>query len=537
MSYVAALFGGGVFLLYALSGFGNRPHLADQGVKDKILHLANASEPSGIDLQTTTGVPESKIQMALTEGLVSENPLTSEPAPGVAESWDISEDGTVYTFHFRDALWSNGDPVTAQDFVLSYKRALSVELGNEYSYMLFGMVNAEAFFKGKVDDFDEVGVKALDDKTLRITLSSPMPYFLGLINHHSWWPVHIASILKHGGFADRTNPWARLGTFVGNGPFVLSEWKVNTVLSVRKNPLYWDADTVKLEGISFYPIESLDTEERAFRAGQIHKTNKLPLPKIPFYIAEKNPELLNVPYLGSYHYMLNTRLDLFKDKRVRKALSLSIDRESIVRNVTGAGELAAYSIVPPNCAGYTTRITDGFDIPEAQRLLAEAGYPGGKGFPSFSILYNTLESHKSIAEAIQQMWKDNLGINVGLENQEWKVFLQSKLRGEFELARQGWIGDYVDPNTFMDLYTSNSGNNHTGWANDEFDALIAAAAKESDPQQRLEIFHQAETILADEVPFIPIYFYMSTYLIDQRVKGWHPNLRDEQPYKYVYLEE
>ncbi len=535
--YGLAMLGGGVFLLYALSGFGNRPRLIDQGVKDKILHMGNGSEPSGIDVHLTTGVQEHAIQMALTEGLMSEDPITLDPVPGMAERWDISEDGTVYTFYLRDALWSNGDSVTAQDFALSFKRALSASIGSEYSYMLFPLVNGEAYFKGEVEDFDQVGAKALDDKTLQITLEYSIPYFLSLINHHSWYPVHIASVEANGGFADRSNTWARLGTFVGNGPFVLHEWNVNSVLSVRKNPLYWDADSVKLNGINFYHIESLDTEERAFRAGQIHKTYKLPLPKIPHYIAEKDPRLLNAPYLGTYQYALNTSIKGLDDKRVRKALSMSIDRDSIVRNVTGAGEFPSYSIVPPDCAGYNSRSKVEYDVPEAQRLLAEAGYPGGEGFPKFSILYNTLESHKSIAEAIQQMWKENLGIEVGLENQEWKVYLDSKVRGDFDIVRFGWIGDYVDPNTFMDLYTGNSGNNNTRWASKEYDSLVVAASKENDPEKRLEIFQKAEEILVDEVPFIPIYYYMSTYLVDQRVKGLYPNLLDHHPYKHVYLEE
>ncbi|MCH6255404.1 peptide ABC transporter substrate-binding protein [Puniceicoccaceae bacterium K14] len=525
-----------ILLLYVLSGFGDRPRLADDGAKRQILHIANGSEPSGIDTHLTTGVTEHAIQMALTEGLVSEDPVNLDPVPGIAHSWDTSEDGTVYTFHLRDALWSNGDPITAQDFVLSFKRALSPKLGNEYTYMLYYLVNGEAFFKGEVE-FNEVGAKALDDKTLQLTINEPTPFFLSLLNHHSWYPVHVATVLENGDLDSRSNKWAREDTFVGNGPFVIDEWKVNNVFSVRKNPLYWDADRVKLQGIRFYPLESLDTEERAFRAGQVHKTDKLPLPKIPFYIERNDPNLLLAPYLGSYHYSINTTRPPFNDKRVRQALSLSIDRESIVKNVSRAGEQAAYSIVPPDCAGYTPRQLFEKDIVKAQRLLAEAGFPGGEGFPEFNILYNTLESHKSIAEAIQQMWRKNLGIDVGLENQEWKVYLTSKMNMDYDIARYGWIGDYVDPTTFLGLYTSYSGNNNSGWGSQEYDDLLAKAAKAKSLEERMEYFHQAEKILADESPFIPIYYYMSSYLLDSRIKGWYPNLLDHHPYKYVYFEE
>lgn len=526
-----------VLLLYVLSGFGNRRERVDAGVRDQVLHIANGTEPEDIDPHLTTGVTEFNIQLALIEGLVSENPRDLTPEPGVAKSWEISEDGTIYTFHLRDARWSNGDPITAEDFVLSYQRALSPRLANEYAYMLFYVVNAREYFNGELDDFGQVGLEALDEKTLRITLNHSTPFFLSLLNHHSWYPVHPPTIRKYGGFDDRRNEWTRPGKFVGNGPFVLEQWKINNVLVVRKNPNYWDAARVRLEKIYFYPIESLDTEERAFRVGQVHKTNKIPLSKIPGYIERDAPELLNAPYLGTYHYMFNTSLPALQDKRVRKALNLAIDRESIVRNVTRGGEKAAYSLVPPGCAGYDSRHQVEYNIEKARKLLAEAGYPGGKGFPEYSILYNTLESHKTIAEAIQQMWKNNLGINVKLENQEWKVYLNSKTEGDFEMVRFGWIGDYVDPNTFLDLYTRESGNNNSNWWSDDYDELLAEANRTGDPEKRFELMQQAEKILLDELPIMPIYYYTSTYLLDPRVKGWYPTLLDHHPYKYVYLEE
>ena len=526
-----------VLSMYVLSGFGTRERLADEGVRNQILYLANGTEPEEIDPHVSTGVQEDNIIRALIEGLVSEAPEDLQPVPGMAERWDISEDGRIYTFHLREAQWSNGDPVTAQDFVLSYQRALTPSLACEYAYMLYYMVNAEAFNQGRITDFSEVGAQALDPRTLRITLNHPTPFFLSLLNHYSWFPVHVASIRKHGGFAERQNQWTRPENFVGNGPFLLEDWQVNNVLIVRKNPAYWDADRVRLRKIYFYPIESLDTEERAFRAGQVHKTNKLPLPAIPAYLERDAPELFNAPYLGTYFYMLNTTLPALRDKRVRQALNLSIDRRSIVENVTRGGEMPAFHFVPPNCAGYNSRHQLDFNIPQAQQLLAEAGYPGGRGFPTFSLLYNTLESHKTIAEAVQQMWKENLGINIQLENQEWKVYLNSKTSMDFEMVRFGWIGDYVDPNTFMDLWIKESGNNNSGWSSPEYDRLIAEAGRATDREQRFEYFQQAEKILLEDVPIVPIYFYTSIYLLDPRVKNWYPTLIDHHPYKYVYLEE
>ncbi len=526
-----------VAILYVLSGFGHRERRADDGVEKDILHIANGSEPEDIDPHITTGVTEFAIQMALFEGLVSEDPVDLHPVPGVAESWEISDDGLVYTFHFRDAKWSNGDPVTAKDFELSYKRALSPAMGNEYAYMLFYLENGEAYFKGEIDDFSDVGATALDDKTLELRLHSPTPFFLSLLTHHSWYPVHIASVLAHGELDSRSNKWTRPKNFVGNGPFVLKDWVVNHVLTVEKNPLYWDAEQVSLKEIRFYPIESLDTEERAFRAGQIHKTNKLPLNKIPVYIENQDPNLLTAAYLGNYHYILNTDRPPLDDVRVRRALNMSIDRDSIVKNVTRGGEVPAYSLVPPDCAGYNSRYKIEYNPEKARQLLAEAGYPNGEGFPSFSILYNTLESHKTIAEAIQQMWKENLGIEVGLENQEWKVYLNSKTQGDFDIARYGWIGDYVDPNTFLDLFLSYGGNNDTNWGSEKYDSLIQAAGRETDPERRYEYFQQAEEILLEELPFVPVYYYTTVYLLDPRVKGWYPNILDHQPYKYVHFED
>ena len=524
-------------LVFLLTGCGKRETRVEFGNREQILFKGNGGEPQELDPHVVTGVSEYHILMSLLEGLVTEDPVDLHPVPGVAESWDISPDGRVYTFHFRrNARWSNGDPVTAQDFLKSYRRMLTPSLASEYSYMHFVVKNAQAYNEGKITDFDQVGYKALDDSTLQITLENPTPYFLSLLLHHSWFPVHLPTIRKYGDPYQRGSKWTRAGRFVGNGPFVLTEWRVNDVIIVKKSPTYWDRDRVRLNEIRFYPIESNDTEERAFRAGQLHITDTMPMSKIDVYKA-KYPDLIRIePYLGIYFYRMNVTKPPLNDKRIRRALALAINREDFVKNVMRGGQLPAFCLTPPGTAGYTSRTQLHEDIAEAKRLLTEAGYPGGKGLPPIELLYNTTESHRIIAEAIQQMWKKNLGVEVHLVNQEWKVYLDSQRTLNYQICRAGWIGDYVDPNSFLDMWLTGGGNNETGWSNSEYDRLIAEASRTTDPQKRLEVFQKAEAILLDDLPIIPIYFYTHIGARRPEVKGWYPTILDNHPYKYVYLE-
>jgi oligopeptide transport system substrate-binding protein len=518
-------------------GCGPRETRVEHGNRHQILHLANGTEPSDLDPQTSTGVQEDNIHRALVEGLVGQHKQSLLPVPGAAEHWEISPDGKIYTFFLQpNGKWSNGEPVTANDFVEAWKRALSPKLGNQYAYMFFYVTNAEAYNKGDLRDFSQVGFKAIDTRTLQITLNHPTPYFFALLAHHSWFPVHVPTVAKFGKLYEPGNRWTRPGNFVGNGPFTLVEWKVNHVIRVRKNTNYWDAAKVRLNEIYYYPIESLDTEERAFRAGQVHKTNKLPLSKIDYYAKQHSPFLRTAPYLGTYFYMINVTRPPFTDKRVRQALAMAIDREAITKSVSRAGELPAFHFTPPDTIGYTARARIPHDVAKAKQLLAEAGFPDGRGFPKPTILYNTLESHKTIAEAIQQMWKQALNVEAVLENQEWKVYLNTKTQKNYDLARYGWIADYVDPNAFLGMWISGSGNNDTGWSNAEYDRLIAAAGATTVTAERFELFQKAEALLLDEMPVIPIYFYTSVYLLQPSVKEWYLNLLDQQAYKDVYLD-
>lgn len=527
-----------VSLVIFISACGQRESNVESGNRLGILHLGNGTEPQELDPHIVTGVPEHNILSALLEGLVRKDPATLEPTPGVAMRWEISGDGTVYTFYLRDdARWSNGDPVTAEDFRWSYWRAMQPALGNKYAYMFYPIKNAEAYLKGKLQDFSQVGVKVLEPRVLEITLENPTPYFLQLLDHQSYFPVHRATIEKFGEPDERGTRWTRPDNFVGNGAFRLEEWRLNKLIEVTKNPHYWDVDNVHLNAIRFYPTENVSTEERMFRAGQLHRTSTIPIDKIAVY-RENQPEALHIAaYLGTYYYRFNTRVPPFDNKLVRQALNLAIDRQQIVDNVIKGGQLPAQTFTPPDTLGYTAAPAVGFDPEKAQRRLAQAGYPDGKGFPVTSLLYNTSEGHRKIAVAIQQMWKKYLNISVTLNNQDWKVYLDSVDNGNYEISRAGWIGDYVDPNTFLDMWVTDGGNNQTGWSNQRYDEIISTLAPAAtDRETRYELFREAEAILLEAAPVIPIYIYTSISLVNPSVKGLHDNILNYVSYKHLWLE-
>jgi oligopeptide transport system substrate-binding protein len=504
----------------------------------QIWRVGNGAEPQDIDPQITTGVTEHKIQMALFESLLSENPKDLSPEPGCAERWEISSDGLVYTFHLRaDLKWSDGVPITATTFVRSYQRMLTPALGAEYAYLLHFAKNAKEYNEGKIKDFSQVGFKAVDDRTLQVTLNTPIPFLLRVIaSHTSWYPVPIHVIEKHGGMDRKGTAWTRPENFVGNGPFVLKEWRPQQVITVKRNPQYWDRATVKLDEIHFFATENIETEERMFRTGQLHKTNELPLAKIDVYRKE-HPESLRIdPYLGVYYYMVNVTKPPLNDKRVRQALAMAIDRDSLVKNVVRGNQQPAYAMTHPDTAGYTPRAGIKGTVEDAKRLLAEAGFPNGEGFPRIELLYNTSENHRLIAEAIQQMWKRNLNIDISLRNEEWKVYLDTRDVLAYSLARAGWIADYVDPHVFLEIWTSWNLNNDTGFKNPAYDALHNQALAAKTDTERYDIYQKMDAIIADELPIIPIYYYTRVGALSPKVKGYYPTLLDNHPYKYVYLE-
>jgi len=515
------------------------PPALEEANRRKILLICEGTEPRTLDPHISQGVPEHHIIMGLMEGLMEHDPNDqSKRLPGLADRWEHNEDYSVWKFHLRDnAKWSNGDLVTAQDFVFSYKRILTATLGAPYIDALYILKGARDYAAGKITDFNEVGVKALDDRDLQFELIGPTPYFLSAILHTSWFPVHPATILKFGRMDERDTKWTRPGNYVGTGPFILKIWKENDVIELVRNPLYWDAANVKLNGINFYSIENYDTQERAFQAGQLHKTQELSLDKIPYYRRE-HPELIRIdPYEGAYFYRINVKRKPFDNPKVRLALNLAIDRESIVKNITRGKQKPATGYVPPGMGDYEPLDVIHYDPDQARRLLAEAGYPNGNGFPKFNILINTSQSHRTVAEAIQQMWKQELNIDVGIENQEWKVYLDSQNSLNYDVSRSGWIGDFMDPVTFLSIWRTGDGNNNTGWSNPEYDKLLDQAAQTADPQKRFSILHQAEQLWLSEPSGVLLYWYTLVYNLDPSVKNWNPLALDDHNYKFIDLEE
>ncbi|MEE9368955.1 MAG: peptide ABC transporter substrate-binding protein [Pontiella sp.] len=527
-------------ILLLVFGCSKRETPVEVGNREKVLHLGNLSEPKGLDPHVVTSVSAYNIISALLEGLVAEDPNdpSLKAVPGVAESWTVSEDLTVYTFRLRTgATWSNGDSVTANDFVFSYRRMLSPTMGSPYAYMLHLLKNGRAYNMGTLDDFERVGVKVLDSKTLELTLEMPTASFLSQLTHWSWFPVHPPTILKHGKIDEMGTPWTRAENFVGNGPFTLKSWRQNQSIVVQKSPLYWDAETVRLNEIHFHPIGDHMIEERSFRAGQLHVTGTVPLDRVRHY-KEKKPDVLRLdPYLRSYYYLLNVNKPPLDDLRVRKALAMAIDRDAITQFVTRSGEESAYSFTPPRMGSYEPPKRFSTNIEGARNLLAEAGFPEGQGFQKLTLLFHTSDLHTRIAEVIQQMWKDNLGIHIELENVEWKVYQDRRKNRQYDIARAEWVADYVDPSTFLDVWMTGGGNNHAGWSSREYDKLLQKAARISDASKREMLFHQAETILIDDQPIIPLLFLPSKSLIQPSVKGWNPSILDHHPYKYIRLEE
>ena len=525
--------------LLLLAGCGSRETNVASGTRDGVLHFGNLSEPSDLDPHLITSLQDFNIVLSLFEGLTGYHHEDSTATPAVASRWESNDDATVWTFYLRpEAKWSNGDPLTAGDFAYAFQRMLSPNLASEYAYMLFVLDGAEDFTAGKTEDFSKVGVKVVDDHTLELTLGNPLPYFPALLAHSSWFPVHQATIEAHGEMDQRGSRWTRPGNLVGNGPFALTEWVPNQVITVEKSANYWDADAVRLNAVRFYPIESQTGEEAAFRSGQLHLTTGVPTTKLEVY--QSDPEISHFlrqnSILATYFYRFNTRKPPLDDIRVRRALALAINREQIVTSVTRGGQVPARNLTPPGMSGYGPGDMLQGSLDDARALLAEAGFPGGEGFPEMEILHNTNEGHRRIAEAIQQMWRVELGINVGLFNQEAKVYSDSMREGDYTIARMAWIGDYMEPSTFLKLMITDGGNNQTGWSNPEYDRLFNEARVALDPATRNELYRQAEQILIDEMPIAPIYFYVNSALVHPDVKGWHGNPLDIHPYKNIYLE-
>lgn len=505
--------------------------------QQQILIVSNSTEPEGLDPQSVSGVPENNILRALFEGLCLEDPQhDGHSRPGAAVHWESDTAFTVWTFHLQpEGRWSDGTKLTSDDFLFSWHRSLHPEFGGESASMLYFIKGAETFNKGLSSDFSSVGVKAIDPYTLEITTHSPTPFLPELTKHFAWFPVPKHIILKHGAMTDKHSPWTMPGKLVSNGPFQLTEWKFNHSIEVRKNPYYWDESQVSLNGIRFLPISNTYTEARMFFDQQIHVTYGL-APEMIEYSSQNYPESLRQePYLGTAFIRCNVTTPALSDSRIRQALGYAIDQQAIIDSIAKGKQQAAHGFTP-SFEGYQSPDIVRFDPEKARKLLTEAGYPGGKGFPKLSILTADRDLSKRLSEAYQDMWKKHLGLTISIKQQEWKTYLDSRRNLNFDFCISSWVGDYPYPTTFLDIWTHTSGNNHTGWHNPKYESLLDQARRQTNLEKKFQLLTRAETLLLTEMPIIPVYHLTTNYLLHPSIKGWHPLSLNNHPYKFIQLD-
>ena len=493
------------------------------------------TEPETLDPGKATGVPEATYLGEMFEGLTSLD-KDGQPVPAAAEKWDVSEDGLTYTFHLRDNKWSNGDPVTAQDFEYAWKRTLSQDLASEYAYMLFPIQGAEDYNKNG-GSADKVGVKAVDDKTLEVHLARPTAYFLELLAHQSYYPVNKNVV-------DKDKEWAtKSDEIVGNGAFKMESWEHNSKITVEKRDDYWDHDKVKAKKIEMPLIDNMSTAVSMFDNGDVDLVLDPPAADAERLKGEGKLQLDK--NIGTFFFDTNNKLAPFDNPKVRKAFSLALDRQTLVDQVLHGLASPATGWIP---TGFTNPATKkdfaeesgklvNENVEEAKKLLAEAGYPDGKGMPPITLLYNTNENNKAICEAAQEMWKKNLGVDVELTNQEWKVYLQSRKSGTVQIARARWVGDYLDPMTFADYLLSNGTNNYGRYANPKYDEFVHQAQNSNDPSVRMQAMHEAEKICIDDMGLIPVFFYKTSVAMNPKLKGVVDPGNTVFDFKYAYIEK
>lgn len=491
----------------------------------------NGAEVQSLDPHKIEGVPESNVNRDLFEGLVIGD-LNGHPVPGVAESWD-NKDFKVWTFHIRkDAKWSDGSPVTAQDFVYSWQRLADPKTASPYaSYLQYGHVaNVDEIIAGKKPATD-LGVKAIDDKTFEVTLSEPVPYFYKLLVHPSVSPVPKAAIEKYG------EKWTQPANIVTNGAYKLKDWVVNERIVLERNTNYWDNAKTVINQVTYLPISSEVTDVNRYRSGEIDMTyNNMPIELFQKLKKEIPKEVHVDPYLCTYYYEINNQKAPFTDVRVRTALKLALDRDIIVNKVKNQGDLPAYSYTPPYTDGMKLVEPEWFKWSqekrneEAQKLLAEAGYTADKPL-TFNLLYNTSDLHKKLAIAVASIWKKNLGANVKLENQEWKTFLDSRHQGTFDVARAGWCADYNEPTSFLNTMLSDSSNNTAHYKSPAFDKIIGDTLQVTDEAKRAELYAQSEQQLDKDSAIVPVYYYVNARL----VKPWVGGYTGKDPLDNIYV--
>lgn len=599
-------------VMLLLAGCDTRTSV-ERAQEEGVLIVGNNSEPQSFDPHIATSVSDFKIINAVMEGLLrgdSRDDAVFHPA--VAESWTHNPEADKWRFSLRkDAVWSDGVPVTAHDFVYAYHRLLHPEFGGRYADMLYPLKNAEAYNRnrrslllcgpgsrlageagldgealarvdwerldgmgarelealrkdisrmewpdgmpeegarkiaarmledvraGRPDLWEEarVGVRAADDHTLELEMRSPMPQLPLLLLHCTWFPVPRHAVEARGGMLDRTGGWTRPGVAVGNGPFLMAEHRFNDYVEVRRNPRYRNASSVRLNGVRFLPTVNGFTETRMFFNGKLHVTNNVP-PEMTAYARKRGGgDFCQDDYYVTIFYRLNTSRAPLDDARVRRALSLAVDREALVRDVVCGGGQSCFGFTPDG-AGYRTPHGVEFNPEKARALLAQAGFPGGKGFPRLELMTTSREVQKIMAEAIQGMWRKHLGIHVDIRSCEWTAYKFAQNSMQYDFSSSSWSGDYLDPSSFLDLWSSASGNNNTGWSRPEYERLLAESRATGDQEKRMALLARAEALMLSESPVIPLYWARRSYLKRPEVRGWHPLLLDNHLFEDISL--
>lgn len=492
--------------------------------KERPLRIGNGVEPSSLDPQVAPGLSEGRIVAGLFEGLFVASGKDLHPIPAVAESYQISDDRKEYTFYLREeARWSNGDPVVAKDFVHAIQRGLSVNLASPWAELYFVLKNAKRYYQSEVTDFSKVGIEAVSPKILKLTLERPVEYLPSLLSHWAWSPVHKRSIEAFGSLFDRNNRWTRPESIVTNGAYQLASVEVGNRVVLKKNSTYWNKTNVAIETIEFLSNIDAATEENMFQAGQLDITENVPSDKIDFYRA--NGALRSGTTLGSTFLWFNCKKAPFDNPRIRLAFSLAVDREAIGKLRNRGKGFEAFSLVPPGTMNYEfERHLFKSDLSLAKKILEEEGYSEGRDFPRVTLVYNSTAAWKTLSEAVQEMWRKNLGVSVELKSVEWGVFLDERRNHNFDICRGGWIGDYNDATTFLDLLKSDNRNNHAQWSDLLYDKRLAQANE--DFEDRAILLFDAEKLIIEQMPIIPLYYDSICHLVSKQLKGWYPNILD-----------
>lgn len=512
--------------------------LISMGAMAMTLRVHNVGDPISLDPHKVSGTWENRVVANMINGLMTID-AKGQVIYGQAESHTLSDDGTVYTFKLREKLqWSDGQPVTAHDFEYSLKRLLNPETAAKYAWMQYTIKGGEAYNRGE-GSVDDVAIKALDDRTLEVTLKEPVPYYLGSLTHYTAYPVPKHLVEKHG------NEWIRLENIAVNGPYKPVEWVPGSHVKLAKNDKFYDAQNVKIDEAIFYSLEDHSTVMRSFLEGEVEWAANFPKDKYQ-ELMKTHPESLQVePYAGIYYYLFNVKRAPLDDAEVRKALSYAVDKEFIAEFVVGTGEKAAYTWVPPNINNYDgyvePNVAEWADIPfekrqkEARKILESKGY-NKKNPLKFTLRYNTSENHKRVAVAVADMWKE-IGVDVELYNTEVKVHYKDLDNHDFDIARAGWIADYNDPINFLSLLITDTGNNYGEYSNPQYDQLLIDAGKEMDIARRAEMLKQAEKTMLDEFGALPLYYYVTENLVSPKLKGFEHNALDRHLVRWMSIEE